>query len=96
MLFRDEDQWAMDARLQGATHRIELNGKLDYTGPSFRARVNPATFEVEQAEPTGNGDAGEPLSLEACAAMYVLLRDRTSGIRGIALNKHSIFTEVLT
>ena len=74
MLFRDGDQWAMDARLQGATHRIELNGKLDYTGPSFRARVDSATFEVEQAEPTGSGNAGEPLSLETCAAMYVLLR----------------------
>ena len=79
MVFSEADQWAMEARWQGATHRIELNGKLDYTGPSFRARLNPETFEVEQAEVTGGAkDSGllpmEPrLSLEPCAAMFVLL-----------------------
>jgi putative selenate reductase len=74
MLFRDGDQWAMDARLQGATHRIELNGKLVYSGPSFRARVNPATFEVDQLDLVSSDNAGQALSLEPCAAMYVLLR----------------------
>jgi putative selenate reductase len=74
MVWKDNDRWVMDARWQGATHRIELDGKLEYTGPSLRARVNPATFEVEQAEPNGSGNAADPLSLERCAAMYVLLR----------------------
>jgi putative selenate reductase len=71
MVFRDADQWAMEARWQGATHRIELNGRLDYTGPSFRARLNPETFDVEEARLTNSAGA---LSLEPCAAMYVLLR----------------------
>ena len=62
----------MDARWQGATHRIELNGKLDYTGPSFSARLNPETFEVEQSNARDGADG--PLSLEPCAAMFVLLR----------------------
>ena len=70
MVFRDADQWAMEARWQDATHRIELNGTLDYTGPSFRARLNPETFEVEEANLT---DSTGPLSLEPCAAMFVLL-----------------------
>ena len=74
MVFRDGDEWMMDARWQGATHRIEFDGKLQYIGPSLRARLNPATFELEQAEPNGNGNAEDPLSLESCAAMYVLLR----------------------
>ena len=73
MVFRDADQWAMDARWQGATHRIDLNAKLDYTGPSFRARLNPDTFEVEQAEHTGGAKDGNSFSLEPCAAMFVLL-----------------------
>ena len=73
MVFRDMDQWALDARWQGATHRIELNGKLDYTGPSFRARLNPDTFEVEQAEHTGSVKDGGSFSLDPCAAMFVLL-----------------------
>jgi hypothetical protein len=37
----------------------------------LRARIDPNTFEVEQAETTMGDDA---LSLEPCAAMYVLLR----------------------
>ena len=73
MVFRDADRWAMDARWQGATHRIELNGKLDYTGPSFRARLNPDTFEVEHAKLTGSLKKGDSLALEPCAAMFVLL-----------------------
>ncbi len=73
MVFRDADRWAMDARWQGATHRIELNGKLDYKGPSFRARLNPDTFAVERAEPTGSAEDETSFSLNPCAAMYVLL-----------------------
>jgi putative selenate reductase len=30
MIFRNADQWAMDARWQGATHHIELDENLDY------------------------------------------------------------------
>ena len=70
IVFRDADQWAMEARWQGATHRIKLNGKLDYTAPSFKARLNPETFEVEEARLT---DSAGSLSLKPCAAMFVLL-----------------------
>jgi putative selenate reductase len=79
MVFREtgpgeSGTWAMDARWAGATHRIELNGKLDYNGPSFRARIDPGTFRVEQVEAAANaGDAGR-FSLEPCAVMYVLLK----------------------
>jgi len=73
MVFRDADRWAMDARWQGATHRIELNEKLDYTAPSFRARLNPDTFDVERAEPTGSAEDETSFSLDPCAAMFVLL-----------------------
>jgi len=71
MLSTNEGTWMLDARLHGLNHRIELNGKLDYVGPSFRARIDPNTFEVEHAEMT-TGNHG--LSLEPCAAMYVLLK----------------------
>jgi len=74
MIFRDVDKWAMDARWAGATHRIELNGKLDYSSPSFTARIDPATFGVEQAESGAEARDGDSLSLEPCAAMYMLLQ----------------------
>ncbi|MFT5450378.1 MAG: putative selenate reductase, partial [Gammaproteobacteria bacterium] len=73
MVFRDADRWSMDARWQGETHHIDLNGELDYKGPTFRARLNPDTFEIQHAEHTGGTKNGAALSLEPCAAMFVLL-----------------------
>jgi len=32
MIFNDSGRWSMDARWQGATHHIELDSDLDYTG----------------------------------------------------------------
>ena len=70
MLTREGQTWAIDARYGGRHHRVELDGKLVYTGPSFRAKLNPSTFDVEHAEATGHGNE---FSLEPCAAMFVLL-----------------------
>jgi len=73
MVFREVDQWAMDARWQGQTHRIELNEKLDYLGPLFSARLDPDTFEAEWIEAHTAARTGDKLSLEPIAGMYVLL-----------------------
>ena len=70
LVSRDEGVWALDAHRQGAKHRIELNGKLDYTGPAFRARIDPLTFGIEHAEARGRDTT---CSLEPCAEMFVLL-----------------------
>ncbi len=84
MVFRsmgagESEEWAMDARWAGATHRIELNSNsddrsLNYIGPLFRARIEPATFRVRQIEATGDTQVAETVSLEPCAAMFVLLQ----------------------
>jgi len=73
ILFRETGQWAMDVRWQGETHRIELNGTLDYKGPLFSARLNPDTFEPEEINATKDIRSSDVLSLEPVAAMYVLL-----------------------
>jgi putative selenate reductase len=73
MVFHDMDQWAMDARWQGETHRIELNGKLDYSGPAFSARLDPKRFELERIEAAAGVRSGAALSLVPCVTMYVLL-----------------------
>jgi putative selenate reductase len=73
MIFRDADRWSMDARWQGATHHIDLNGQLDYTGPSFRASLNQDTFEIQHTRYTGSARNRASLSLEPCATMFVLL-----------------------
>jgi putative selenate reductase len=73
MVSRQAETWVMEARWQNETHRIELNGKLDYKGPKFSARLDTGTFEPEQIEASANARNGDVLSLEAAATMYVLL-----------------------
>ena len=63
----------MEARWQNETHRIEMNGKLDYQGPLFSARLDTETFEPVHIEATANARDGDVLSLEPAATMYVLL-----------------------
>ncbi|MGA9575883.1 MAG: FAD-dependent oxidoreductase [Lysobacterales bacterium] len=79
MVFRDADVWAMETRWHNQTHRIELNGQLDYAGPLFRARLDPETFEATHVEVSADARAGDVLSLEPAATMCVLLNGlRTS------------------
>jgi hypothetical protein len=73
MVFRETDVWSMDARWQGQTHRIELQQELIYRGPLFSARLDPETFELWYVETSADARDGDEFSLEACAAMYVLL-----------------------
>jgi putative selenate reductase len=74
MLFRENQHWSLEARWDDETHRIEIDEKLNYSGPSFTARVDPDTFEIERAEPGTGAREGQSLSLEICAVMYVLLK----------------------
>jgi len=46
MVFRDSGRWAMDARWRGATHRIELDSNLDYTGEEPVAAEPEASMTV--------------------------------------------------
>ena len=73
MVFRDADSWAMEARWQDETHRIELNGKLDYQGPLFSAQLNPESFEPTQVEVAAGVGNGDLLPLEPAVTMYALL-----------------------
>ena len=73
MVFRAGDTWAMEARWQGETHRLELNGTLNYQGPLFSARLDPETFETVHLEAAAGARPGDELSLEPAATMYVLL-----------------------
>ena len=73
MVFRNANSWAMDARWQDKTHRIELNGKLDYHGPLFSAQLDPETFDPVQIDATASASIGDELSLEPVAVMYALL-----------------------
>ena len=73
MVFQTGDAWAMEARWQGETHRLDLNGTLNYQGPLFSAKLDPKTFDPVQVETTAGARPGDELSLEPAATMYVLL-----------------------
>jgi putative selenate reductase len=74
MVTREAGLWTMEARFGGETHRAELNSHLYYTGPAFRARIDPRSFSVEHIEATPGGSGTGPVSLQSCATMYMLLK----------------------
>jgi putative selenate reductase len=67
----------MEGRFAGQTHRITVDGRIDYRAPTFRAVLESSTLELVEATPTGASD-GEELSLEPAAVMATLL----AGLRG--------------
>jgi NADPH-dependent glutamate synthase beta subunit-like oxidoreductase len=68
---------SIEARWQGETHRLRVDGSVEYSTPAFTARLEPETFGLLDATPGASCADGQPLSLEPAAAMYVLL----SGLR---------------
>ncbi len=61
---------AIESRVAGATHRLEMNGSLIYRAPGLTATVDPDTWEVVEAAADGGGEH----SLRPAADLYVLLR----------------------
>ncbi len=69
----------IEGRFDGATHRVVLNGVVEYTAPSFRAILNRDTFALVDATLTGTAD-GERLPLEPAAVMATLLAGVTGSL----------------
>ncbi len=69
----------IEARVEGRTHRLAVNGRLEYTAPQFRATLDRDTFALLDATPTGAAD-GETLSLEPAAVMATVLAGVTGSM----------------
>ena len=69
----------IEGRFDGATHRVVLNGVVEYTAPGFRAVLDRDTFAVVEATPTGAAD-GTSLSLEPAAVMATVLAGVTGSM----------------
>ena len=75
----------MDARFDGATHRIAItsaaagDGRIAYTAPGFRAILDRDTFGLLEATLTGASSADQ-LSLEPAAVMATLLQGVTGSL----------------
>jgi putative selenate reductase len=62
----------MAGRFDGQTHRIEVNGSIEYTAPGFTAVLDRETLELVEARRTSAAE-GESLSLEPAAQLATLL-----------------------
>ena len=75
----------MEARFDGATHRIAISGaaegdgRIAYTAPGFRAILDRDTFALLEATLTGATSADQ-LSLEPAAVMATLLQGVTGSL----------------
>ncbi len=70
MMFGDS---VMESRVDGETHRIEVNGHIDYTSPKLTAKLDKDTLALVEATPSAAAAEGEALSLEPAAVMHTLL-----------------------
>jgi len=70
MVFEDG---TVESRVDGETHRLALNGAVEYSSPRFSATLDKDTFKLLEATPTAAAD-GEALSLKAAADMFILLK----------------------
>ncbi len=73
------DAATMEARVDGQTHRIEVNGHVRYTAPGFTAELAEGTLDLIEATAT-SAEEGEALSLEPAAVMYTLLKGIASSM----------------
>jgi NADPH-dependent glutamate synthase beta subunit-like oxidoreductase len=76
MLFEDG---SIEGRFRGETHRLSVNESVSYESPALRARLDPASLVLLEAEPRGVADDVET-SLEPAAAMYALVRGLRSSM----------------
>ncbi|NNL69663.1 MAG: hypothetical protein HKO70_06855, partial [Acidimicrobiia bacterium] len=63
----------IESRVDGETHRMVLNGAVEYSAPTFSATLDKDTFKLLEATPTSAAD-GETLSLKAAADMFILFK----------------------
>ncbi len=70
----DGETSVIEGRFDGETHRLAINGRVDYSAPALRATLENETLAFVSAEPgTGTVD-GQMLTLEPAAQMYALWR----------------------
>jgi putative selenate reductase len=70
----DGDTAIIEGRFDGETHRMAINGRVEYTTPALRATLEPDTLALVGAEPGAGTVDGQVLSLTPAAQMYALWR----------------------
>ena len=69
----------IEARVDGETHRVRLNGRIEYSAPGFSAVLDRETFAVLESTVTGAPEGSSP-SLEPAAVMATLVAGVTGSL----------------
>ena len=70
MMFSDS---SIESRVGGETHRLVLNGTIEYTTPTVAARLDSETLDLLEAT-SRNGSSGTTISLEPAATMLTIMK----------------------
>ena len=71
MVRREGAEVVVTARFEGETHRLSMNGSVEYSSPAVSATFDQS-FEWQSAEPGDSASDGDEVSLEAAATMFAL------------------------
>ncbi|MEA2000822.1 MAG: FAD-dependent oxidoreductase [Actinomycetota bacterium] len=71
---QDGDTTVVEARWDGETHRLAINGQVEFRSPALRANLEEETLALVSAEAGSAAVDGQALSLESAAQMYALWR----------------------
>jgi NADPH-dependent glutamate synthase beta subunit-like oxidoreductase len=71
---RDGETTVVEGRWDGETHRLSVNGNVEYSAPAVSATLELETLALVSAEASAGSVDGQILSLEPAAQMYVLWR----------------------
>ena len=70
MMFSDT---SIESRVDGETHRLVLNGAIEYSSPSIVAKMDPGTLELLEVTPQDGVNAAT-ISLEPAATMFTIMK----------------------
>jgi len=84
MVRRDGDTVIVSGRFDGETHRLSINGSVEYTSPAASASFDES-FAVVSASPGDGSDEGDTVSLEPAATMYFIWKGLEASMPEIPL-----------
>jgi putative selenate reductase len=71
---RDGETTVVEARWDGETHQLTINGQVEYSAPALRATLESGSLALLGADVGDGAVDGQSLSLEPAAQMYAFWR----------------------
>jgi putative selenate reductase len=82
---QDGDTTVVEARWDGETHRLAINGQVDYSAPGLQATLAAGSLDLVAATPGAGAAEGQSVSLEPAAQMYAFWRGMSGSLPQVPL-----------